>query len=130
TAGRMVRTGRRAHRAVRQRVHSGQGAGAVRSGRGPVARRRPVRPGRPRTVRRGDRGGDAGQRDAAGNRPAARDLHRGDGNGRPPAGRGSGEGTMTETEALRATIAAQLEDTRTRTTLLTDAVDGADLVRQ
>jgi gamma-glutamyl hercynylcysteine S-oxide synthase len=37
---------------------------------------------------------------------------------------------MTETETLRATIAAQLEDTRARTTLLTDAVDGADLVRQ
>ncbi len=37
---------------------------------------------------------------------------------------------MTETETLRANIAARLAETRTRTTLLTDAVDGEDLVKQ
>jgi iron(II)-dependent oxidoreductase len=37
---------------------------------------------------------------------------------------------MTEMDTLRAVIAAQLDDTRTRTTLLTDAVDGTDLVKQ
>ncbi len=37
---------------------------------------------------------------------------------------------MTETEALRARIAAQLDQSRSRTTLLTDAVDTDDLVMQ
>ncbi len=36
----------------------------------------------------------------------------------------------TTTETLRARIAAELDRTRGRTTTLTDAVDGADLVRQ
>jgi gamma-glutamyl hercynylcysteine S-oxide synthase len=37
---------------------------------------------------------------------------------------------MTETETLRARIAAELEQSRSRTSMLTDAVDTDDLVRQ